>query len=219
MLHYAEMYQVMHKEKRLNEFLLNITRSIFQDIQVDAVIKNILNFAQTLVDADRTSIFLVDSKTNELYAKVFDVGTGREGSDTKKENEIRFSRSKGIAGHVATTGETLNIPDAYLDPRFNRDVDIQTGYKTRTILCMPIFIHGNIIGVVQMVNKKQGVFTKTDEKAFHAFADYCGLALNHAKLYDKIRKSEQKHKITLDVLSYHSTCTEAEMEELAGRAK
>ena len=154
MLHYAEMYQVMHKEKRLNEFLLNITRSIFQDIQVDAVIKNILNFAQTLVDADRTSIFLVDSKTNELYAKVFDVGTGREGSDTKKENEIRFSRSKGIAGHVATTGETLNIPDAYLDPRFNRDVDIQTGYKTRTILCMPIFIHGIIIIIVIFIHNK-----------------------------------------------------------------
>ena len=58
------------------------------------------------------------------------------------------------SGHVATTGETLNITDAYNDSRFNREIDVQTGYHTDTMLCMPIFIRGNIIGVVQMVNKK-----------------------------------------------------------------
>ena len=59
-----------------------------------------------------------------------------------------------VSGHVATTGETLNIVDAYDDPRFNREIDRRTGYHTRTMLCMPIYIRGNIIGVVQMVNKK-----------------------------------------------------------------
>ncbi|CAF4373295.1 unnamed protein product, partial [Rotaria magnacalcarata] len=57
---------------------------------------------------------------------------------------------KGIAGYVATTGKTLNIVDAYSDNRFNRDIDQKTGYKTKTLLCMPIMIQGNIIGVVQM---------------------------------------------------------------------
>jgi len=208
-LYYAEMYHTMHKQRKLNEFLLNVTKSIFQDIvSMDTVIMKIMNFAQTLVDADRTSLFLVDSKTNELYARIFDIGTGL---DTKLQKEIRFPKSKGVAGHVASSGETLNIVNAYDDPRFNRDVDIQTGYTTRTLLCMPIFIRGNIIGVVQMVNKRNGVFTAGDEKAFQTFAVYCGLALHHAKLYDKIRRSEQKYKVALEVLSYHSMCSEQEV--------
>lgn len=75
---------------------------------------------------------------------------------------------------------------------------------------MPIFIRGSIIGVVQMVNKHQGFFTKNDEAAFEMFAIYCGLALHHATLYDQIRKSEQKYKVALEVLCYHNTCSEEE---------
>ena len=58
---------------------------------------------------------------------------------------VRFGMDKGVAGHVASTGEVLNILDAYADPRFNRAVDLQTGYKTNTILCMPIFIRGRYV--------------------------------------------------------------------------
>lgn len=72
----------------------------------------------------------------------------------------RFPIGTGIAGIVAQTGEVLNIADAYGDPRFNRNVDQITGYVTKTILCMPIFIRGNVIGVMQMVNKATGEFTK-----------------------------------------------------------
>lgn len=87
-----------------------------------------------------------------------------------------------MAGYVAQTGETLNIQDAYKDKRFNRDVDNKTGYTTKTLLCMPIRIRSSIFGVVQMVNKLQGTFTKTDEESFETFAVYCGLALHHAKV-------------------------------------
>ncbi|GIY74892.1 probable 3',5'-cyclic phosphodiesterase pde-5 [Caerostris darwini] len=121
---------------------------------------------------------------------------------------------RGIAGYVATTGESLNIPDAYNDSRFNRTVDQRTGYNTRNLLCMPIFIRGSVIGVVQMVNKTSGSFTKKDEEDFATFAIYCGLALHHAKLYDKIRRSEQKHKLALEILSYHNTCSEQEIDSI-----
>ena len=111
----------------------------------------------------------------------------------------------GIAGTVAETGETLNVHDAYKDPRFNSTIDEQTGYTTRNILCMPICIRDQVIGVVQMINKIGGpVFTNEDEEAFEMFSVYCGLALHHAKLYDKIRRSEQKYKVALEVLSYHN---------------
>ncbi|TKR96924.1 hypothetical protein L596_010873 [Steinernema carpocapsae] len=108
----------------------------------------------------------------------------------------------------------MNIEEAYDDERFNRDIDLKTGYQTKTILCMPIFIRGVVIGVVQMVNKQEGVFTRADEDAFETFAVYCGLALHHAKLYDKIRRSEQKYRVALEVLAYHSVCNKDEVNKL-----
>ncbi|XP_022097023.1 probable 3',5'-cyclic phosphodiesterase pde-5 isoform X1 [Acanthaster planci] len=215
-VHYAQMCVSMSKQRKLNDFLLTVTKSIFQDIiSMDTVIMKIMNFAQKLVSADRASLFLVDNKTRELYARIFDVGNGVGMQVVENEQkEIRFSMDKGVAGYVASTGQVLNIPDAYLDERFNRDVDQQTGYVTKTILCMPIYNRGNVIGVVQMVNKKQGYFTKVDEQAFETFAVFCGLALHHAKLYDKIHRSEQKHKVALEVLSYHSQCYEEDLENL-----
>lgn len=197
---------------------------------MDMLVMKIMNFAQRLVDADRASLFLVDSKSKELYATIFDVGVddnidnnpmnseNESGSDdgSNKINanrEIRFALGTGIAGQVALTGEVLNIIDAYQDPRFNRTIDQLTGYKTESILCMPIFIRGSVIGVVQMVNKRSGRFTKEDEEAFEMFAVYCGLALHHAKLYDKIRRSEQKYRVALEVLSYHNTSTEDEVQK------
>ena len=79
---------------------------------------------------------------------------------------------------------------------------------------MPIFIQGQVIGVMQMVNKHHGTFTAEDEESFELFAVYCGLALHHAKLYDRIRVSEQKYRVTLEVLSYHNCCTEGEFNTL-----
>lgn len=219
---------MMIEKKNQNLIYDLFIRSIFQDmVSMDMLVIKIMNFAQRLVDADRASLFLVDSKSKELYATIFDVGieettasanANRNDSmhDEKQipSREIRFPIGTGIAGHVAFSGEVLNITDAYSDPRFNRTVDAITGYKTETILCMPIYIRGSLIGVVQMVNKHSGYFTKEDEEAFEMFAVYCGLALHHAKLYDKIRRSEQKYRVALEVLSYHNTCTTDEVKTL-----
>ncbi|XP_055939166.1 probable 3',5'-cyclic phosphodiesterase pde-5 isoform X2 [Argiope bruennichi] len=222
-LHYAELYVNMMKQRELNMFLLTVVKSIFQDmISMDTVILKIMMFARKLVSADRASLFLVDGRSSELYARIFDVSSSEnedENLNDKKEvdlkpQEIRFPMGKGIAGYVAMTGESLNIPDAYNDSRFNRSVDQRTGYNTRNLLCMPIFIRGSVIGVVQMVNKTSGAFTKSDEEDFATFAIYCGLALHHAKLYDKIRRSEQKHKLALEILSYHNTCSEEELDAI-----
>jgi GAF domain-containing protein len=95
--------------------------------------------------------------------------------------------SQGIAGHVATTGQFLNIPDAYEDSRFNKDVDLSTGYRTKSILCLPIIGRGeNVIGVTQMINKQgeNGVFTANDIDLGKAFNVFCGIALSNANLFD-----------------------------------
>ncbi|KAI1288399.1 putative 3',5'-cyclic phosphodiesterase pde-5 [Halotydeus destructor] len=192
-------------------------------VSMDVLIVKIMTFAKKLVTADRASLFLVDNRTKELYARIFDVsGDGNGNSDSVSTNleattEIRFPMGTGIAGNVAQTGKALNIPDCYSDHRFNRHIDQQTGYTTKNLLCMPIFIRGNVIGVVQMVNKINGVFTKMDEEAFSTFAIYCGLALYHTRLYEKIHRSEQKYKVAMEILSYHNTATEEELNEIKER--
>ncbi|CAJ0929247.1 unnamed protein product [Ranitomeya imitator] len=173
-------------------------------------------YAKNLVNADRCALFQVDHKNKELYSDLFDIGEEDEGKPVfKKTKEIRFSIEKGIAGQVARTGEVLNIPDAYADPRFNREVDLYTGYTTRNILCMPIVSRGSVIGVVQMVNKLSGsAFSKTDENNFKMFAVFCALALHCANMYHRIRHSECIYRVTLEKLSYHSICTSEEWQNL-----
>lgn len=220
-LHYADCFTTMEKQKKLNDFLLVVVRSMFQDmVSMDTLMMKIMNFAQRLVNADRASLFLVDPKKQEVFATLFDVGApmskqhdgnNTDGTMQNKQQEIRFSLGTGIAGYVAETGEVVNVVNAYKDPRFNNSIDKLTGYKTESILCMPIFIKGVVIGVVQMVNKLSGSFNTEDEEAFETFAVYCGLALHHAKLFDKIKKSEHKYKVALEVLSYHNSCTEDEV--------
>ena len=120
----------MTRERRLNDFLLAVTKSIFQElVSMEAVMLKIMSYAKKLVDADRASLFMVDSRTNELYARIFDIGReeqdvpdsqGPKRSLSDDQACIRFPVDKGIAGYVATTGKTLNITDAYSDNRFNR---------------------------------------------------------------------------------------------------
>lgn len=94
-------------------------------------------------------------------------------------------------------------------------MDEATGYKTISILCMPVKVQGKVIGVVQMVNKRNNDnFDHEDEVAFEIFSTFFGLALHHARLYDKIMRKEQKYRVALEVLSYHNTCREHEVQEI-----
>lgn len=94
-------------------------------------------------------------------------------------------------------------------------MDEATGYKTISILCMPVKVQGKVIGVVQMVNKRNNDnFDHEDEVSFEIFSTFFGLALHHARLYDKIMRKEQKYRVALEVLSYHNTCREHEVQEI-----
>ena len=121
-----------------------------------------LTKTRDMVNADRASLFLVDRKRKELWSKIAD-----------NTPEIRVKLGAGIVGAVATMGKTLNVPDAYRDPRFNKKIDMATGYRTRQILCLPIKNQrSQVIGVVQCINKKRGgqVFTRDDEERLSELA-------------------------------------------------
>ncbi|XP_068597463.1 cAMP and cAMP-inhibited cGMP 3',5'-cyclic phosphodiesterase 10A [Brachionichthys hirsutus] len=217
-IHQVQVCKGLAKQTELNDFLLDVSKTYFDNIvAIDSLLEHIMIYAKDLVNADRCALFQVDHNNKELFSDLFDIGEENEGKPVfRKTKEIRFSIDKGIAGQVARTGEVLNIPDAYADPRFNREVDLKTGYTTRNILCMPIVSRGTVIGVVQMVNKLSGsAFTKTDENNFKMFAVFCALALHCANMYHRIRHSECIYRVTMEKLSYHSICTSEELKTLS----
>ena len=135
------------------------------------------------MEADRSSIFILDESRQELWSRVA-LGLG--------EQVIRFPSNRGIAGHVATTGEMLNVEDPYADERFNPAVDRQTGYRTRSILCGPLRARdGRVIGVLQVLNKRgDGPFIAEDIKRFERVTSRCALAIENALMYDRLRSAE-----------------------------
>ena len=149
--------------------LVKISQSITALTDIDELLKVIAEETKNAIQADRCTVFLWDKDSDELWSKV------ALGLDDSKE--IRFPADKGLAGYVVKTGEALNIVDAYSDPRFNPEVDKNTGYHTKTILCMPITNNNReIIGAFQVLNKINGVFTKNDEDLLIAIGGSASIA-------------------------------------------
>ena len=116
--------------------------------------------------------------------------------------EIRLPNTAGIAGSVFTSGKTMNIPYAYADLRFNPSFDKQTGYFTRSILCVPVVNkNGKVIGCTQVLNKKGGKFTDEDESRLKAFTQQVAIALENAKLFDDVSKSRKYNESMLSSMS------------------
>lgn len=177
--------------------LLKVGRTIAVETNIDTLLTIIAQEIKQALNADRCTVFLLDEEKHQLWSKV---ALGLE------MQEIRFDSNLGLAGHVATTGETVNIKDAYTDNRFNKEIDLQTGYKTKTILCMPIRnLSHQIVGVFQVLNKKNGEFTQKDEDLLIAIGSSAGIALENANLFNrqKMLIDEQKQLFSsfIDTLS------------------
>ncbi|MBR1619926.1 GAF domain-containing protein [bacterium] len=170
--------------------LVKISRSITALTDIDELLKVIAEETRNAMQADRCTVFLWDKDSNELWSKV---ALGVE------NKEIRFPADKGLAGYVVQTGETLNITDAYSDPRFNPEVDKNTGYHTKTILCMPIMNNNHeIIGAFQVLNKIDGIFTKNDEDLLIAIGGSASIALENAQLFDQQLQMYREQKLLFE---------------------
>ncbi len=164
-------------------YFIEVAKRVNSTIQIDELLKIILEIALEITNADRGTVYLVDEEASEIWSKVL---MGDE------ITEIRLPIGKGIAGYVAQTGETINIKDAYQDPRFNPEVDMKTGYRTKTILCQPIKDKdGKIVGVFQLINKKDGFFTKRDEEMLNALAIHASIAIQNAKMAQELVNNER----------------------------
>jgi len=155
--------------------LLKIGQTVAAETNIEVLLKVIAEETKSAIQADRCSVFLYDKQKDELWSKV------ALGMDSE---EIRFPAAKGLAGHVVKFGETINIKNAYVDDRFNKEIDLKTGYKTTTILCMPIKnLNQEIIGAFQVLNKLHGEFNEEDEDLLVAIGSSAGIALENAQLF------------------------------------
>ncbi len=166
--------------------LVKIGRSITAVTDINVLLKVIAEETKIAIQADRCTVFMYDKEKNELWSKV------ALGMDSQ---EIRFPADRGLAGYVVKTGEPLNIPDAYNDSRFNPDIDKETGYRTKTILCMPIKNNNQeIIGAFQVLNKLNGVFTKGDEDLLAAIGGSASIAIENAQLFEQQKELYKEQK-------------------------
>lgn len=156
--------------------LMEASKALNSTLDLGRLLDIILETALATTGGDRGTVYLVDRGKQELWSIIL---------KGNQQVTIRLPLGRGIAGYVAASGDTLNIPDAYLDPRFNPDVDRQTGYRTKTILCMPMRNKdGEIIGVFQLLNKRSGPFTEEDEAFLQALSVHASLALENARHYE-----------------------------------
>ncbi len=173
-------YNIQNIEPDRLSILLKVGMRLAAERNLDRLLAMIIEETTAVMNAERSSLFLIDGDKGEMWAKI------AQGVDVV---EIRFPVGVGIAGTVGKTGEIINIPDAYADPRFNPEFDKKTGYRTRSILCVPLQnIVGEVIGAIQVLNKKAGRFGKDDEALLTALAAQASVAIDNADLYKKLNE-------------------------------
>jgi signal transduction protein with GAF and PtsI domain len=134
----------------------------------DMYLRGLVELCSQVVDAERCTVYVVDVKNKELKAK----------AAQRTQTEIRMPIGQGLAGQVALTGETINVPDAYADARFDRNVDMRTGFRTLNMLVIPVWgSKGRPVGVIQTLNKRDGTFERRDQMLLEQVADVVAPAI------------------------------------------
>lgn len=189
----ARFLESMQKVRRQEMEFIDVVSEVTADIKLGSLLQRVMGEATRLLNAERSTLFLNDEKTGELWSEV---GQGLESM------QIRLPNSAGIAGAVYTSGKTINIPYAYADLRFNPAFDKRTGYFTRSILCVPIVNkHGRTIGVTQVLNKRGGPFSGEDESRLRAFTAQISIALENAKLFADVQQMKNYNEAMLESMS------------------
>ena len=189
----AQGMEEMEKSREKEMQFLDIVSDVTAEIELGSLLQRVMVESTNMLNADRATLFLNDPKTNELFSRVA-MGDGI--------GEIRLPNNVGIAGAVFQSQETINIPYAYADLRFNPSFDKQTGYFTSSILCVPIINKdGECIGCTQALNKKGGGFTDEDESRLKAFTQQVAIALENAKLFEDVAKERAYNHSMLTSMS------------------
>ncbi len=189
----AQFIERMKRVRAQELEFMDVVSSMTSDIKIGSLLNKVMGEATRMLDAERSTLFLNDEKTGELWSEL---GQGLSAM------QIRLPNTEGIAGAVFTTGKTINIPYAYADLRFSPAFDKRTGYFTRSILCVPITNHsGKIIGSTQVLNKRGGPFTSEDESRLKAFTAQISIALENASLFADVQNMKNYNESVLESMS------------------
>ena len=174
----SPLRQALRRVDKL-QAILEVAKAMAAAHSLDALLPLILREAARVVEADRCSLFILDRQRNELWSRV------AQGA----KQEIRVPLGQGIAGSVAQKGEVVNLRDAYEDPRFNRDWDVKTNYRTKSVLCVPMRdTHGEVTGVIQALNAVDGAFDEEDEELLIALGGQAAQASENAMLHEDLSR-------------------------------
>ncbi len=210
----AVLHEEVKKATTEQRRLLDVTTALSRELQLHPLLVKIMSTVAEILEADRATLFVFDRGSDELWA------LAGEGTD---KHEIRFPTETGIAGHVFRTGETVNLGDAYADSRFNPAVDQKTGYKTQSILCMPVIgRNGHTIAVTQVLNKQGGLFTPMDERRLAIFSAQAAVAMENAQLFEEVTRVKNYNESVLEgmnagVLTLDSGCVVVKVNRAALR--
>ncbi len=161
--------------------LLAITRDMAGTTDFDTLLRTIVEATCEVLDCERATVFLYDAETNEFHSRV-----------ATDADDIRFSADRGIAGAAARERGVINVPDAYADERFNREVDRATGFRTRNLLTFPLEnLAGELMGVLQALNKRGGSFDETDEELARVLSAQAGVAVHRQRLLDEYAQKQR----------------------------
>jgi len=153
------------------------------NVKIDDVLKNIVDVSVSICEADRGTLYLVDKSKNELWSKVL------KGNEPKR---ITLKIGDGFAGWAAANKEIVNVKEASEDNRFNDSFDKESGFVTRSVLCFPIKNkNDDVLGVIQLLNSKNGIFSDLDENFLYALSTNAALALQNADLVEQLLKTER----------------------------
>lgn len=194
--------------------LVAISNLITSNLEFTPLLAAISMETSKVLDADRTTIFLYHAEDHELEA-AFAEGLG--------SNAIRMPIDLGIAGHVATTRQMMNVEEAYRELWFHRTIDEQTGYRTHSVLCAPLISPtGTIVGVAECLNKRHGLFTPADEHILAMLSPLFAVAIENAQLYgdlqEEVRQNERMttEKIRSERLAMVGRMAGAVTQDIAG---
>ena len=165
----------LQRENEKLRRILRVSLNLADTPDLDALLHLIVEAACDALDCDRASIFLYEAATDELVSRV-----------SKGARSLRFPATRGIAGAAAKGRQYINVADAYADERFNPEIDRKTGYRTRNLLTFPLEnSQGELIGVLQALNKRDGAFTAGDEALARVLSAQAGVALHRGRLLEE----------------------------------
>jgi adenylate cyclase len=174
----ARSMEADQQSRRDEVRLLETTSAIATQLDLDTLLEQIMDASSDLLNAERSTLFLYDVKEEQLWSRV---------AQSVNDIIITVKPGEGLAGNIFASGKPEIVDDPYNDPRFNREVDDQTGFRTRNMLCLPISDKkGTIIGLTQVLNKRDGGFNEHDIRRLTSLTAQASAAIENAKLFENV---------------------------------